>query len=272
MAEKSDRNRTSPFAFTEGKFEFRAVGASQSVSGPLMVLNAIVADSLDFLATELEARVNGDPKRLNAAVQAVVKEVWDAHGRIVFNGDNYTAAWHEEAARRGLQNIPSAVDALAQYVAPETIAAMERQGVLSERELRARYEICLERYIKDITVEARLTQEIGRTLILPAVSQAQGNLADTALKLRQLDLPVDTSTLAELSRLTVCLQEELNQLAETSREAEAHHTSKVDHARHMREKVMPAMERVRELADALEGLVDDTLWPLPTYQELLFIR
>jgi len=272
MTEKSDRNRTSPFAFTEGKFEFRAVGASQSVSGPLMVLNAIVADSLDFLATELETRVNGDPERLNAAVQAVVKEVWDAHGKIVFNGDNYTAAWHEEAARRGLQNIPSAVDALAQYVAPETIATMARQGVLSERELRARYEISLERYIKDITVEARLTQEIGRTLILPAVSQAQGSLADTALKLRQLDLPVDTSTLAEVSRLTVSLQEELNQLAEISREAETHHACKAGHARYMREKVMPAMERVRELADALEGLVDDTLWPLPTYQELLFIR
>jgi len=149
---------------------------------------------------------------------------------------------------------------------------MARQGVLSERELRARYEISLERYIKDITVEARLTQEIGRTLILPAVSQAQGSLADTALKLRQLDQPVDTSTLAEVSRLTVSLQEELNQLAEISHEAEAHHACRADHARYMREKVMPAMKRVRELADALEGLVDDTLWPLPTYQELLFIR
>ncbi len=272
MAEKGDRNRTSPFAFTGGKFEFRAVGSSQSVAGPIMVLNAIVADSLDTLATELETRVSGDPERLNAAVQALVKEVWDAHSRVVFNGDNYTAAWHEEAVRRGLENIPSAVDALAQYVAPETIAAMTRQGVLTERELRARYEIYLERYIKDIAVEARLTQEIGRTLILPAVSQAQGRLADTALKLRQLELPADTSTLAEVSRLTVSLQEELNLLAEVSRAAEAHHACKVGHARYMREKVVPAMERVRELADALEGLVDDVLWPLPTYQELLFIR
>jgi len=220
----------------------------------------------------LEARVNGDPARLNAAVQALVKEVWDAHSRVVFNGDNYTAAWHEEAVRRGLDNIPSAVDALAQYVAPETIVAMTRQGILTERELRARYEIYLERYIKDIAVEARLTQEIGRTLILPAVSQAQGRLADTALKLRQLELPADTSTLAEVSRLTVSLQEELNLLAEISREAEKHHACKVGHARYMREKVVPAMERVRELADALEGLVDDALWPLPTYQELLFIR
>ena len=272
MAEKGDRNRTSPFAFTGGKFEFRAVGSSQSVAGPIMVLNAIVADSLDTLATELETRVNGDPGRLSAAVQALVKEVWDAHSRVVFNGDNYTAAWHEEAVRRGLENIPSAVDALAQYVAPETIAAMTRQGVLTERELRARYEIYLERYIKDIAVEARLTQEIGRTLVLPAVSQAQGRLADTVLKLRQLELPADTSTLAEVSRLTVSLQEELNLLAEISREVEAHHACKVGHARYMREKVVPAMERVRELADALEGLVDDVLWPLPTYQELLFIR
>ncbi|HNX36456.1 MAG TPA: glutamine synthetase III [Kiritimatiellia bacterium] len=271
-AEKGDRNRTSPFAFTGGKFEFRAVGSSQSVSGPIMVLNAIVADSLDDIATELEARVKGDPAQLNAAIQALVKRIWDEHSRIVFNGDNYAAAWHAEAARRGLSNLPSAPEALAQYVTPESIATLERQGVLTERELRARYDIYLERYIKDIAVEARLTQEIARTMVLPAVSSAQDALAGAALKLKQLELPVDVSTLAEICRLAVDLQEELDALAQTTRESEKHHGCKVGHARFMRENVVPAVERVREIVDALEGLVDDEVWPLPTYQEMLFIR
>ena len=271
-AEMGDRNRTSPFAFTGGKFEFRAVGSSQSVSGPIMVLNAIVADSLDFIATELETRVNGEPARLNAAIQSLVQEIWEAHRHIVFNGDNYAAAWHVEAARRGLSNLPSTPEALAHYVTPTTIETLSRQGILTERELRARCEIYLERYIKDIAVEARLTQEIARTMVLPAVSLAQGALADSALKLKQLDLPADLSTLAEVSRLTVSLQEELNLLAQASKESETHHTCKVGHARFMREKVVPAIERVREIVDALEGLVDDEVWPLPTYQELLFIR
>ncbi len=271
-AEMGDRNRTSPFAFTGGKFEFRAVGSSQSVSGPIMVLNAIVADSLDFIATELETRVNGEPARLNAAIQSLVQEIWEAHRHIVFNGDNYAAAWHVEAARRGLSNLPSTPEALAHYVTPTTIETLSQQGILTERELRARCEIYLERYIKDIAVEARLTQEIARTMVLPAVSLAQGALADSALKLKQLDLPADLSTLAEVSRLTVSLQEELNLLAQASKESETHHTCKVGHARFMREKVVPAIERVREIVDALEGLVDDEVWPLPTYQELLFIR
>ena len=271
-AEMGDRNRTSPFAFTGGKFEFRAVGSSQSVSGPIMVLNAIVADSLDFIATELETRVNGEPARLNAAIQSLVQEIWEAHRHIVFNGDNYAAAWHVEAARRGLSNLPSTPEALAHYVTPTTIETLSQQGILTERELRARCEIYLERYIKDIAVEARLTQEIARTMVLPAVSLAQGALADSALKLKQFDLPADLSTLAEVSRLTVSLQEELNLLAQASKESETHHTCKVGHARFMREKVVPAIERVREIVDALEGLVDDEVWPLPTYQELLFIR
>ncbi len=271
-AEKGDRNRTSPFAFTGGKFEFRAVGSSQSVSGPIMILNAIVADSLDFIATELEKRVNGDSSRLNAAIQSLVQEIWQEHRHIVFNGDNYATAWHVEAARRGLSNLSSTPEALAQYVTPTTIETLSRQGILTERELRARYEIYLERYIKDIAVEARLTQEIARTMVLPAVSLAQGALADSAQKLKQLDLPADISALAEISRLTVGLQEELNLLAQTAKESETGHTCKVGHARFMREKVAPAIERVRELVDALEGLVDDEVWPLPTYQELLFIR
>ncbi|MDD4102096.1 MAG: glutamine synthetase III, partial [Kiritimatiellae bacterium] len=142
-----DRNRTSPFAFTGGKFEFRAVGSSQSVAGPLMVLNAIVADSLDYIATALEKRVKKNAGGLNDAIQSVVREVWQAHQRIVFNGDNYAPEWHAEAARRGLSDLPSATDALSQYVTESTIGVMTRQGVLTERELRARYEIYLARYI-----------------------------------------------------------------------------------------------------------------------------
>jgi len=271
-AERGDRNRTSPFAFTGGKFEFRAVGSSQSVAGPIMVLNAIVADSLDVIATELEARVKDKHEPLNAAIQTIVKAVWQEHRHIVFNGDNYSAAWHAEALNRGLSNLPSASEALAQFVAPGTIETMTRQGVLTERELRARYDIYLERYIKDIAVEARLTLEIVRTMIMPAVVAAQDRLASAALKLRQLELPADLGTLAEISRLAVGLQEETVALAQTVKASETHAGCKVTHARFMREKTVAAMERVREMADGLEGLIDDEVWPLPTYQELLFIR
>ena len=271
-AGQGDRNRTSPFAFTGGKFEFRAVGSSQSVSGPIMVLNAIVADSLDYIATELETRVKGDLSKLNAAIQSLIKKIWDEHRHIVFNGDNYSAAWHAEAVHRGLSNLPSAPEALAQYVTPETIEMLGRQGILTERELRARYDIYLERYIKDIAVEARLTQEIARTLVLPAVAAAQDALAGAVLKLKQLEIPVDVSTLAEISRLTVDLQEELSSLAQVAKESELHHACRASQSHFMREQVVPAIERVREIVDALEGLVDDEVWPLPTYQEMLFIR
>ncbi len=267
-----DRNRTSPFAFTGGKFEFRAVGSSQSVAGPIMVLNAIVADSLDYIATALEARLKKDADGFNAAVQAVVREVWQEHRRIVFNGDNYAPEWHAEARKRGLSDLPSATEALSQYVTDATIGVMTRQGVLTERELRARYEIYLARYVHDIAVEARLTLEMGRTMILPAVAAAQSQLADAALKLRGLDLPADISSVAEISRLAVALQEELTELARAEREFEQHKGGKAEQARFMRNEVIPAMDRVREVADALEGLVDDALWPLPTYQEMLFIR
>jgi glutamine synthetase len=144
--------------------------------------------------------------------------------------------------------------------------------VLTERELRARYEIYLERYIKDIAVEARLTQEIARTMLLPAVAAAQERLAGAALKLRQLEIPADVSALEEISRLAVALQEKLAALSQAEQESGACHGGKARHARFMREKVVPAMEHVREVADALEGLVDDEMWPLPTYQEMLFIR
>ncbi|MDD4102405.1 MAG: glutamine synthetase type III, partial [Kiritimatiellae bacterium] len=165
-----------------------------------------------------------------------------------------------------------ATDALSQYVTESTIGVMTRQGVLTERELRARYEIYLARYIHDIAVEARLTLEIGRTMIQPAVASAQSVLADAVIKMRELDLPAETSSLAEISRLAVVLQEELTALACAEREFDAHKGGKAEQACFMRGQIIPAMDRVREVADALEGLVDDALWPLPTYQEMLFIR
>ncbi len=267
-----DRNRTSPFAFTGGKFEFRAVGSSQSVAGPLMVLNTIVADSLDYIATDLEKRVKENTGGLKEAVRAVLREVWQEHRRVVFNGDNYAPEWHAEAVRRGLSNLSCATDAMSQLVSKETIRVMAQQGVLTERELRARYEIYLERYIHDITVEARLMIEMGRTMIQPAVATAQSGLADAVLKLRQLKLPADTSSLNEISRLAVALQEELKALACVEHEFVKHEGGKAAQACFMHSQIVPAMERVRDVADALEGLVDDALWPLPTYQEMLFIR
>ena len=150
-----DRNRTSPFAFTGNKFEFRAVGSSQSVAGPLVALNTIMADSLDYIATQLEKKTKGDPKKLNSAVQDVLQQIMKDHGSIIYNGDNYVEAWHKEAVKRGLPNLSNTVDALPALVAPKNIALMEKYNVLSPREMESRCEIYLERYVKDVAVESK---------------------------------------------------------------------------------------------------------------------
>jgi glutamine synthetase len=260
-----DRNRTSPFAFTGNKFEFRAVGSSQSLAGPLVALNTIVAESLDYIATELEKVPAGDQAKLNAAVQKLLQDIAVKHSAIIFNGDNYTQAWHEEAEKRGLPNLKTCVDALPVIGSPEVVALLDKYGVLSPRETQSRQDIYVEQYIKTVSTEAKLTIEIARTMIFPAAVRYQNELATTCTNLKQLGYTFDTDTLDEITKLVKGLQDSTSALEKSL----AHHGGGLlDEAKHFCHSVLPAMLKVREFADKLEGYVADDLWPLPTYQEM----
>jgi glutamine synthetase len=265
-----DRNRTSPFAFTGNKFEFRAVGASQSVSGPLVALNTIMAESLDYAATELEKRTGGDPQKLNSAVQDLLQQIVRDHSSIIYNGDNYIEAWHKEAEKRGLPNLRNTVDALPALIGKKNTDLMEKYNVLSKREMESRYEIYMERYVKDVAVESRLTLEIAKTTIFPAAVKYQYQLASTALALKQLDKSPCTTMLDEVTVLVKDLQDAIRDLEKAL--GEHGEGSTLDHAKHTRDHVLPAVLRVREIVDSLECVVSDEYWPLPTYQEMLFIK
>ena len=265
-----DRNRTSPFAFTGNRFEFRAVGSSQSIAGPLVAMNTILAESLDFIATRLEQAVAGDPEKLNGAIQKVLEEILAAHGSVIFNGDGYSEAWHKEAAERGLPNLRSCVDALPLLGSKEVTALFEQYGVLTERELHSRMDVYLEHYCLTVGLEARTAIEMAKTIIFPAAIRYQGELAATCASLKALSYVFDTDTLDKVTGLVKDLQDGVAKLEKTLQ----HHggKSKLEHAKHLCHEVLPAMAAVRKTADTLEGIVADDLWPLATYQEMLFIK
>jgi glutamine synthetase len=265
-----DRNRTSPFAFTGNRFEFRAVGANQSIAGPLVAMNTIVCESLDWCATKLEQMTAGKPDALHGAVQKLLTEIINECESIIFNGDGYSAAWHADAAKRGLLNLKTSIDALPMLADPAIKALFTKYGVLSERELQSRLDIYLEQYCKTVKVEAALTLEMARTLIFPAVIRYQNELASTCANLKLVGYEFDTDTLDKITDLVKNLQDSLGSLEK----ALAHHggDSLEAEARHFCEEVLPAMAEVRKYADEMEGWVADDLWPLPTYQEMLFIK
>jgi len=264
-----DRNRTSPFAFTGNRFEFRAVGSNQSVSDPLTALNTIMAESCDYVATKLESAVSSG-KKLNLAIQDVLAEIAEQHGAVVFNGNGYTAEWHAEAEKRRLPNYKTAVDALPVLEQPEVIALFEKYKVLSPRELHGRYEVYLEQYCKVVNVEANLTAKIGKTIILPAALRYQGELAAIAANAKAAGAATDASLLKEVTEGVGKIQSALAGL----QSATSHHgaDSVLAEAKHFCRDVLPAMLKVREAADGLEEIVADDLWPLPTFQEMLFIK
>ena len=265
-----DRNRTSPFAFTGNKFEFRAVGSNQAISGPLVVLNTIVAESLDYVATELEKATGGDQSKLAGAVQVLLQNIIKQHKAVIFNGNGYSEEWHQEAEKRGLPNLRNTVDALGSIKDPEAIALFDKYGVLSPRETESRFEIYMERYCKDINTESRLCLSISRASILPAAYRYQGELAQTAAAMKACGRTPDMSSLDRMSELTGQLEGAIKTLAD----AIEHHTAGdvSAHAKHYRDEVCPAMLKVRNVADELEGIIADDLWPLPTYREMLFIK
>ena len=265
-----DRNRTSPFAFTGNKFEFRAVGGSQSIAGPNTVLNTIVAESLDYVATELE-KATRSGKDLNKAIQELLPGIIKESKKVLFMGDNYSADWHAEAEKRGLPNLKNAVDSLPIITEKETIELFKKYGVYSEGELKSRFVILCENYIKTINVEGRLTSFMGKTMILPACLRYQAQVAEAvnATKAAGVD---NSSQIDLLKSLTAMINDLQKSLSHLDHEISHHGGDVYEHAKHMRDNVLPAMNEVRKYADKLEVMVADDLWPIPTYREMLFIK
>ncbi len=266
-----DRNRTSPFAFTGNKFEFRAVGSSQSVAGANTVLNAAVAESLDYMAGKLEAAV-ADGADLNAAVQELLAEEIKAFKPVLFDGDNYSDEWKAEAAARGLPNLVSTVDCVPLATAPETIDLFEKYGVYSARELHSRQEILLENYATSIAIEAQTLSMMAHTMVLPAGLKYQATVATAvnAAKIAGVEDPVQMGLLTEVVGAVSALKSAAAALDAAAADESAE--GALAEATHMHDTVIPAMNEVRKWADTLELLVDDGDWPLPTYREMLFVR
>jgi glutamine synthetase len=263
-----DRNRTSPFAFTGNRFEFRAPGSLQSIAGPMTTINTILAEALDYIATEIEGYLESSLD-FNTAVQKVLEEIITVHGSAVFNGDGYSDDWQVEAAARGLPNLRTTIDALPELVTESAMELFSHYGVFNHREMHSRYEIALEQYILSIGVEARLTLEMANTVILPAALRYQTELATNLASLGALGVATDTSTFDEVTEGLAALRSGIADLraglADDSGETE------MDHAIHARDTLLTAMNAVRAAGDSLEHLVADDLWPLATYQEMLFI-
>ena len=263
----SDRNRTSPFAFTGNKFEFRSVGSSSSIAMPNTVLNTIVAEILGRFAERLEAAED-----IHTGVAAIVREVIAENKRVIFNGNNYAPEWVREANRRGLKNIRSTVDAIAELQSDKNIQVLEKHGVLTAVETHSRYEIMLENYVKTINIEALTALEMANRRILPAVMRAVKETAGTvaALKAAGTDPATCSAILAELSAGFTALKDAVAALEKTQASAESMHGDLLKQAKYYRDQVIPKMEKARKIADTLETRVDASFWPFPTYAELLF--
>ncbi len=262
-----DRNRTSPFAFTGNRFEFRAPGSLQSVAGPMVTINTIMAEALDYCATELETALAAGTE-FNQAVQALLAEIVTNHGAAVFGGNGYSDDWQVEAEARGLPNLRTTLDALPELISDEAMELFEKYNVFSHREMHSRYEIGLEQYAQNIGVEAKTTLEMGTTAVLPAAVRYQTELATNLGALKTAGIDADLAPLTTLSAQITDLRSALGTLKAA---LAADHGSVEDEARHAQSDLLPAMAAVRTAADALEEVVADDLWPLPTYQEMLFI-
>ncbi|WP_027480736.1 glutamine synthetase III [Deinococcus pimensis] len=259
-----DRNRTSPFAFTGNKFEFRAVGSSQSISMPITVLNTIIADGVEALTAELQGKLDGGAAFEEAAL-AVVRDTYARHQRIVFNGDGYSQAWHEEAERRGLLNLRTALDAIEVLTSEKNVTLFEKYGVLSRREVEARQEIMFDQYFKTVNIEGETTEYVAQTMILPAALAYLRDLGAVGGSGRAA-----AAVAAEVSELTDALWGALAGLREQNAALGGEEVHEKAH--HMRDHVLPAMLAVREAADRLERVVSAREWPLPTYRQMLFVK
>src|ERR1700712_907364 len=262
-----DRNRTSPFAFTGNRFEFRAPGSLQPVAGPMVTINTIMAEALDYIATNLETAI-GAGTEFNTAVQNILSEVIINHGAVVFNGDGYSDDWQIEAAARGLPNLRTTIDALPQLITAEAMGLFSHYGGFNPREMQNREEVRYETYALTVNVEAKLTLEVGSTVILPAALRYQTELASNVATLKAAGIDPDLTLLeavsTPISALTAALAALKKAMGEHGGDTAAEEAA---HA----QSLLELMDAVRAAADTLEGVVADDLWPLPTYQEMLYI-
>jgi glutamine synthetase len=265
-----DRNRTSPFAFTGNKFEFRAVSSNQSIAFPNIALNVAAADALDEVATELEAAVKKG-KSIEKAVKELLPKLIKDNKRIIFNGNGYSEEWPKEAGKRGLLNLTNTVDALPQIVKPDVIKSFEKHKVLNARELHARYEIALETYVKTVNVEAQLMVLMANRYILPSALKYQKDIAESVKAVREVGGSTKEAKklLDRLASLVDGLRSGADKLAKLLDE---HASSAEKHAKFVRDQVVPAMAALRETGDHIELMMPHETWPLPTYREMLFIK
>ncbi|MGB8701187.1 MAG: glutamine synthetase III [Thermosynechococcaceae cyanobacterium] len=265
-----DRNRTSPFAFTGNRFEFRAVGSNQSVSGPLVAMNTILADSLTWIADELESKM-ATGSDLNTATHVVLKEVMDKHGAVVFGGNGYSEEWHKMAVEeRGLANLRTTADALPVLKADYIEELFSRVGVLTPVELESRFDVYAEQYILAIDVEAKLVVNMAKTIIYPAAVRYVSELSTSIANAKAIGIEMDKESVEKVAALIQPMMETVSKLSTAMSKHDFASTE--EHMQYSAQTIRPLMDKVREYADTLEGEVADDFWPLPTYQEMLFVK
>ncbi len=270
VKDSGDRNRTSPFAFTGNRFEFRAVGSEQSVAGPLITMNTMLADSLNWIAAKLETELASGSDKTTAVV-AVLKDLMANHGQAVFGGDGYSAEWHKEAVEeRGLANLPTTADALPALKSDIVKELFASTGVLTAEELASRFEVYAEVYILKIETEAKIMIDMAKTMIYPAATRYMSDLAATAAGMRELGVDFDSTILNAVADLTNDMTTAVSQLGDLL--AEENHGSEEDHMQFCATKLLSTMDAIRTAADALEVEIADDLWPLPSYHEMLNIK
>ncbi|ROI10978.1 glutamine synthetase III [Microcystis aeruginosa FACHB-524] len=265
-----DRNRTSPFAFTGNRFEFRAVGSNQSVSGPLVAMNTILADSLTWVADNLESRMKAG-EDLKTAAQGVLKEIMDKHRNVIFGGNGYSPEWHKMAVEeRGLANLRTTADALPVLRADYIEELFTRMGVLTPVELESRFDVYAEQYLLAIEVEAKLVVSMAKTIIYPAAVRYLSELSLAISNAAAIGIEINKESAQTVSNLIKLMMDSVAKLSEAI--AKHDFDSIEEHMQHSAQTIRPLMDKVREYADTLEGEVADNFWPLPTYQEMLFVK
>jgi glutamine synthetase len=265
-----DRNRTSPFAFTGNRFEFRAVGSNQSVSGPLVAMNTILADSLTWVADNLESRMKAG-EDLKTAAQGVLKEIMDKHRNVIFGGNGYSPEWHKMAVEeRGLANLRTTADALPVLRADYIEELFTRMGVLTPVELESRFDVYAEQYLLAIEVEAKLVVSMAKTIIYPAAVRYLSELSSAIANAAAISIEIDKESAQTVSNLIKLLMDSVSKLSAAM--AKHDFDSIEEHMQYSAQTIRPLMDKVREYADTLEGEVADNFWPLPTYQEMLFVK
>jgi glutamine synthetase len=266
-----DRNRTSPFAFTGNKFEFRAVSSGQNIALPNIALNVAMAEAIDYVATQLETAMKGGKKTVEAAAKEVLPKILKENKRIIFNGNNYSDEWRKDAAKRGLLNLTNTVGALPEMVKPEVVKIFEKYKVMNDRELHARYDVAVEQYVKTLNIEAQLMILMANRYILPAALRYQKEVADSVKSVK--DAGGSTKEGKKLLDQMTGLVDELRARTEKLAKALGHEAEDAEaHAEHFRDAIVPAMNALRDAGDQIELLAPHEIWPLPTYREMLFIK